>query len=156
MLNAMFFYRIERWLYLHHIPFLPKLMELLIFLMYNSKVPYQAEIGKGTILGYGGMGVVIHSKSKIGKYVTIGQQVTIGGGNSRYPGLPVIGDNVYIAKGAIVFGGITIGNNVTIGANAVVNKPVPDNAIVAGVPAKVIRIKTEEEVQKELEKYNGK
>ena len=80
MLNAMFFYRIERWLYLHHIPFLPKLVELLIFLMYNSKVPYQAEIGKGTILGYGGMGVVIHSKSKIGKYVTIGQQVTIGGG----------------------------------------------------------------------------
>lgn len=80
MLNAMFFYRIERWMYLHHIPFLPKLVELLIFLMYNSKVPYQAEIGKGTILGYGGMGVVIHSKSKIGKFVTIGQQVTVGGG----------------------------------------------------------------------------
>ena len=46
-----------------------------------------------------------------------------------------------MAKGSIVFGGITIGDNVTIGANAVVNKPVPDNAIVAGVPAKVIRIK---------------
>lgn len=38
-------------------------------------------------------------------------------------------------------GGITIGNNVTIGANAVVTKPVSDNAIVAGVPAKIIRIK---------------
>jgi len=41
-------------------------------------------------------------------------------------------------------GGITVGNNVTIGANAVVNKPVPDNAIVAGVPAKILRIKTNE------------
>ena len=43
--------------------------------------------------------------------------------------------------GAVVFGGITIGNNVDIGANAVVNKPVPNNAIVAGVPAKILRIK---------------
>ena len=47
----------------------------------------------------------------------------------------------YIAKGSIVMGGITIGNNVTIGANAAVTKPVPDNAIVAGVPAKILRIK---------------
>ncbi|MCE8888841.1 serine acetyltransferase [Parabacteroides merdae] len=53
----------------------------------------------------------------------------------------MIGNNVYIAKGSIVMGGITIGNNVTIGANAVVTKPVPDNAIVAGVPAKILRIK---------------
>ena len=64
-----------------------------------------------------------------------------GGGNSRFPGVPVIGNNVYIAKGSIVMGGITIGNNVTIGANAVVTKPVSDNAIVAGVPAKILRIK---------------
>lgn len=50
-----------------------------------------------------------------------------------------------ICKGSIVMGGITIGNNVIIGANAVVNKPVPDNAIVAGVPAKVLRIKDKNE-----------
>ena len=48
---------------------------------------------------------------------------------------------MHISHGAIVFGGITIGDNVTIGANAVVNKPIPDNAIVAGVPAKIIRYK---------------
>ena len=46
-----------------------------------------------------------------------------------------------MGKGCIIFGGITIGNNVTIGANAVVNKSVPDNAVVAGVPAKILRIK---------------
>lgn len=79
MLNAMFFYRQARWLYLHHIPFLPIFLELLIFLIYNSKVPYQAEIGKGTMLGYGGIGVVIHSKAKIGSNCMIAQQVTIGG-----------------------------------------------------------------------------
>lgn len=145
MLNAIFFYRISRWCYLHHIPFIPKLITLLIFLVYNSKVPYQAKIGKGTKLGYGGIGVVIHSKAQIGSYCSIGQQVTIGGGNSRYPGLPIIGNYVRISKGAIVFGGITIGDNVVIGANAVVNKPVPDNAVVAGVPAKIIRIKKDGE-----------
>ena len=164
MLNAIYFYRVSRWLYLHHIPVLPKLITLLIFLIYNSKIPYQAKIGRESTFGYGGMGVVIHSKSIIGENTllypnlpslvvvihsksiigencTICQQVTIGGGNSRFPGVPVIGNNVYIAKGSIVMGGITIGNNVTIGANAVVTKPVPDNAIVAGVPAKILRIK---------------
>ncbi len=142
MLNAIYFYRVSRWLYLHHIPVLPKLITLLIFLIYNSKIPYQAKIGRESTFGYGGMGVVIHSKSIIGENCTICQQVTIGGGgNSRFPGVPVIGNNVYIAKGSIVMGGITIGNNVTIGANAVVTKPVPDNAIVAGVPAKILRIK---------------
>lgn len=79
MLNAIFFYRISRWLYLHHIPFLPKLITLVIFLIYNSKIPYQAEIGKGTLFGYGGIGVVIHSKSIIGSHCTVCQQVTIGG-----------------------------------------------------------------------------
>lgn len=57
--------------------------------------------------------------------------------------MPIIGDNVHISHGAVVFGGIVIGNNVKIGANAVVNKPVPDNAIVAGVPAKILRFKDE-------------
>lgn len=73
MLNAIFFYRISRWLYLHHVPFLPKLITLIIFLIYNSKVPYQAEIGKGTRLGYGGVGVIIHSKAKIGSYCSVEQ-----------------------------------------------------------------------------------
>ncbi|MDE6861276.1 MAG: hypothetical protein K2J31_00825 [Alistipes sp.] len=80
MLNAMFFYRISRWCYLHHIPVVPKLITLLIFLIYNSKVPYQAKIGSGTKFGYGGIGVVIHAESIIGDNCSIGQQVTVGGG----------------------------------------------------------------------------
>lgn len=61
------------------IPVLPKLITLLIFLIYNSKIPYQAKIGRGSTFGYGGMGVVIHSKSIIGVNCTICQQVSIGG-----------------------------------------------------------------------------
>ena len=80
MLNAMFFYRQARWLYLHHVPLLAKLLTLLVFLIFNSKVPYQASIGKGTTLGYGGIGVVIHSDSKIGSQCVINQHVTVGGG----------------------------------------------------------------------------
>ena len=145
MLNAITVYRFSRWLYLHHIPFLPKIVMLFIFLIYNSKIPYKAKIGKGTFCGYSGIGVVIHSDAEIGDNCVIGQHVTVGGGNNRYPGVPKIGNNVYISHGAIVFGGITIGNNVTIGANAVVTKPVPDNAIVAGGPAKILRIKDSDE-----------
>ena len=80
MLNAIYFYRISRWMYLHHIPFLPKLVTLLIFLIYNSKIPYQAKIGKGTKFGYGGIGVVVHSSAVIGDNCSVEQQVTIGGG----------------------------------------------------------------------------
>ncbi len=80
MLNAIFFYRISRWCYLHHVPFIPKLVTLIIFLIYNSKIPYYAEIGKGTRFGYGGIGVVVHNKAKIGNYCSISQQVTIGSG----------------------------------------------------------------------------
>lgn len=127
MLNAITVYRFSRWLYLHHIPFLPKIVMLFIFLIYNSKIPYKAKIGKGTFCGYSGIGVVIHSDAEIGENCVIGQHVTVGGGNNKYPGVP------------------KIGNNVTIGANAVVTKPVPDNAIVAGVPAKILRIKDSDE-----------
>lgn len=139
MINAIQLYRVSRFLYRYHIPFLPKLIMLIIFLVYNSKIPYKAKIGRGTFCGYSGIGVVIHSDAEIGENCVIGQHVTIGGGNNRYPGVPKIGNNVHMSHGAIVFGGITIGNNVTIGANAVVTKPVPDNAIVAGVPAKILR-----------------
>ncbi|WP_229724517.1 serine O-acetyltransferase [Winogradskyella forsetii] len=117
-------------------------MKLIIFLVYNSSVPYEANIGKGSHFAYGGIGVIIHKKAEIGKNCQIGSNVTIGG-KSGHPQVPIIGDNVYLATGCKVLGPIRIGNNVTIGANAVVIKNVPDNAIVAGIPAKIIRIKDE-------------
>ena len=52
-----------------------------------------------------------------------------------------IGDNCLVNTGATIIGPVVIGNNVTIGAGAVVTKDVPNNAVVAGVPAKVINLK---------------
>lgn len=78
----------------------------------------------------------IIAAKKIGKNCLICQQVTIGWSPS---GEPTIGDNVKIFAGAKVVGGITIGNDVWISANAVVTKDVPDHCIVAGIPAKIIK-----------------
>lgn len=77
--------------------------------------------------------------SKVGNYCSFNAGVVLGkNGDDK---TPRIGDNVNIAPGAKVFGDITIGNNVFIAANAVVTKDVPNNTIVGGVPAKIIKRK---------------
>lgn len=80
MYNAINLYRMAHWLYLHHVPFLPKLITLFIFLIYNSKIHYSTEIGSGTTLAYGGMSVLIHNRCAIGKRCSIGAHVVLGGG----------------------------------------------------------------------------
>jgi serine O-acetyltransferase len=138
MINAIYFYRVERWLYLHKVPLLPILIKGLIFLIYNSSIPYQCDIGKGTRFSYGGISVVVHKRAVIGDNCIIGSCVTLGG-KSGMKKVPVVGNNVNISTGSKLLGEITIGNNVIIGANAVVLKNVPDNVVVAGIPAKVIK-----------------
>lgn len=139
MINAVKLYRIANKLYKYKIPIIPKIIKLIIFFVYNSILPYECEIGEDTLLGYGGISVVVHKKAIIGRECTISQGVTIGG-KQNSNGAPKIGNNVHIGAGAKVLGDIVIGNNVLIGANAVVIKDVPDNSIVAGVPAKIIKI----------------
>ncbi len=73
----------------------------------------------------------------IGKNCSVNQLVVIGW-TDRTRG-PILGDNVSVKAGAKVLGPITIGNNVTVGANAVVTKDVPADCVVAGVPARIIR-----------------
>lgn len=93
------------------------------------------DIGGGLIVQHG-FSTIISAKS-IGKRCKIYQQVTIGYDHDLRA--PVIGDNVEVCCGAKVIGGITIGDNVLIGANAVVVRDVPSNCVVAGVPARVIK-----------------
>lgn len=137
MINAYFFYKASNFLYRNRIPLLPSLIKLICFFLYNSSIPFQCSLGKGTKFAYGGIGVVLHKRTKIGKNCMIGSNVTVGGKSGHFE-VPIIGDNVFIATGAKVLGPIVIGNNVVIGANAVVIKNVPDNCTVAGVPAKII------------------
>lgn len=92
------------------------------------------DIGGGLRIQHGFATII--TAEKIGKNAKIFQQVTIGyNGDVR----PTIGDNVEICCGAKVLGGVHVGNNVIIGANAVVVKDVPDNCVVGGVPAKIIK-----------------
>jgi serine O-acetyltransferase len=137
-LNAIYLYRIGNWLYKHKIPIIPNLFWALTFLIFNSHVPYSAQIGKNTKFAYGGIGCVVHNRAIIGENCTIGSNVTIGGKSQRYE-VPIIKDNVYIATGAKILGNVVIGSGSIIGANAVVVKDVPERCIVAGVPAIVIR-----------------
>lgn len=136
--DAMTLYRAGRRARALGVPLLPKVLRKTIFYLHNSYVPVEAEIGEGTVLGYGGMGVVIHEDAKIGRHCLISQQVTIGG-RSGQQGAPVIGDFVRIGAGAKILGNIRIGNFAVIGANAVVTKDVPEGAVMAGVPARELR-----------------
>ncbi len=91
-------------------------------------------IGPGLFIQHGFSSIVF---GDLGSNCWINQQVTIGTKDNN--GYPHIGDNVIITSGAKVLGNIKIGNNVTIGANAVVIKDVPDNCVVGGVPAHIIK-----------------
>jgi serine O-acetyltransferase len=93
-----------------------------------------ATIGPGFIIGHFG-GIILAGTTVIGKNFNLSHCTTIGlAGDGENLGAPHIGDDVYVAAGARVFGKITIGNNVKIGANAVVYKDIPDNAVVACAP----------------------
>jgi serine O-acetyltransferase len=101
-------------------------------------IPYNTFIGSGLYIGHFG-GIVVSSDAIIGKNCNINHGVTIGATyGGKHPGTPVICDNVYIGPGAFVIGGIEIGSHVAIGANTVVNKSVPENAIVVSHPGEII------------------
>ena len=102
-----------------------------------------AKIGKNFFIDHG-MGVVIGETSEIGDNVTIYHMVTLGGispsinsdNQRQVKRHPTLKDNVVIGSGAQVLGPITVGENAKVGANAVVTKDVPANAVMVGIPAK--------------------
>ena len=105
-----------------------------LLIKYDVAISRNTTIGKNFRTGHY-LGLVIGPGTIIGDNCVFYQQVTVGQNHDRYP---VIGNNVTVYAGAKIIGGIHIGNNVIVGANAVVTKDVPDNCTVAGVPAKII------------------
>lgn len=131
---AMKLYRVERWLYLHHMTFTAKVVFHLISLIFNCSIPYTCDLKERVNIAHS-IGIVIHPNSVIGEGTIIYQNVTIGNA-----GGPKIGKNCIIGSGAVLLGDIIIGNDVKIGANAVVLSDIPDGATVVGVPGKVVKI----------------
>jgi serine O-acetyltransferase len=98
---------------------------------YGFDISYRTQIGKGLYIGHFG-GIVIHGDAIIGENCNLSQGVTIGILNrGKNQGVPKIGNRVFMGPGAVILGGITIGDGALIGANAVVTFDVPDNGVVA-------------------------
>jgi serine O-acetyltransferase len=102
---------------------------------YGFDISYRTTIGKGFYIGHFGT-IVIHGDVVIGQNCNISQGITIGVSNyGKNQGVPVIGNNVFIGPGAAVFGNITIGDHVTIGANAVVTDSVAEHKTIVAAKA---------------------
>ncbi|MCK5854345.1 MAG: serine acetyltransferase [Sulfurovaceae bacterium] len=134
--HAIIIFRFGQWLL--HQNIVVKLFLTPIYYMQNKRMMSKWGISlerttiieEGFYIGHYG-GIFVSGDAKIGKNVNISQDVTIGvSGRDEKRGCPEIGDNVYIAPGAKLFGKIKIGNDVKIGANAVVYKDIPEGATV--------------------------
>ncbi len=103
---------------------------------------YPGTVGAGLRIYHAGGFTHIGKHCRIGKNCTIVSGVVFGNKyEEETDEITIVGDNCYFGIGARILGAVKIGNNVTVGANSVVTKDIPDNAIVGGVPAKIIRIK---------------
>jgi serine O-acetyltransferase len=105
---------------------------------YGFDISYRTKIGEGLYIGHSG-GVVIHGDAEIGDYCNLSQGMTIGISiRGKKAGIPKIGNRVFIGPGAVILGGITIGDDVLIGANAIVTFDVPAKSVVASPVASIV------------------
>jgi serine O-acetyltransferase len=114
------------------------LLRRLVEIWSGVSIPPQTRIGPGLYIGHFG-GIILNGDAILGQNCNLSQNVTIGvGGRGSSRGCPTLGDRVYIGPGAKLFGAIVIGNDVAIGANAVVTRGLPDNSVAVGVPARIV------------------
>jgi serine O-acetyltransferase len=141
---AMVVYRFGRWRYRIRSrairkPFsvLYKLLKTACEILTGIELPCEASLGRRFKIEHFG-GIVVSGDATFGDDVVIRNGVTIGLRRTGVRGAPVIGDRVDIGAGAKILGRINIGNDVVIGANAVVIEDVPPNSIAVGVPARIL------------------
>lgn len=130
------YYNLSHWFYKHKMKILAKILYHIIQLLFGCTIPYSAELKKGVNIAHF-HGIVIHQDTTIGAGTIIYQNVCIGGRNGT--GGAIIGENCILGAGCCILGKIRIGNNVKIGANAVVLEDVPDNCTVVGIPGKIVK-----------------
>ena len=149
--KAVFFHRIANFFSIAKLDLIARIISQFSRFLTGIEIHPKAKIGENLFIDHG-MGVVIGETSEIGNNVTIYHMVTLGGispsinsddqrNSKRHPTLM---DNVVVGSGAQVLGPVVVGKNAKIGANAVVTKDVPENAVMVGIPAKNVGTATEE------------
>jgi serine O-acetyltransferase len=120
---------------------LARIFSLLNFLLFGIEIATTCKMGPGLFFPHT-QGTVIGAVS-IGKNAIIYQGVTLGAKDMDFTydaaHRPIVGDNVYLGAGAKVLGGLIIGHNVAVAANAVLLESTPDDVVVGGIPAKIIK-----------------
>ena len=120
-----------------HSSILVKIAKVFLRQKKDLQIDIQDGLGGGMNV-YHGDSTIVYAKS-VGKNFTVYQQVTLGRGKCiNGNDSPIIGDNVTVYAGAIIVGGVHVGNHAKIGAGAVVVKDVPDYATVVSAPARII------------------
>jgi len=149
--KAVFFHRIANFFSVAKFDLVARMISQFSRFLTGIEIHPKANIGKNLFIDHG-MGVVIGETSEIGDNVTIYHMATLGGispsidsDNQRdVKRHPTLKDNVVVGSGAQVLGPVVVGKNAKIGANAVVTKDVPENAVMVGIPAKNVGTTTEE------------
>jgi len=137
-LHAVWFYRINHWLWNHGFFLLARWLSQVARFLTAIEIHPGAKIARRLFIDHG-LGVVIGETAIVGNDVTMYQGVTLGGtGKEHGKRHPTIEDDVVIGSGAKVLGNITVGRNCRIGAGSVVLRNVPENSTVVGVPAHII------------------
>jgi serine O-acetyltransferase len=137
-LHAVWFYRINHWLWNHGFLLLARWLSQVARFLTGIEIHPGAQIGRRLFIDHG-LGVVIGETAIVGDDVTLYQGVTLGGtGKEHGKRHPTIEDNVVIGGGAKVLGNITVGQNCRIGAGSVVLRSVPEHSTVVGVPGHII------------------
>ena len=146
-IKAVFFHKIANFFSIAKMDLVARIISQFSRFLTGIEIHPNAKIGKNLFIDHG-MGVVIGETSEIGDNVTIYHMVTLGGispsinsDNQRHVKRhPTLMNNVVVGSGDQVLGPVVIGKNAKIGANAVVTKDVPENAVMVGIPAKNVGI----------------
>jgi serine O-acetyltransferase len=137
-LHAVWFYRINHWLWNRHFFLLGRLLSQFARFLTGVEIHPGAQLGRRLFIDHG-VGVVIGATAIVGDDVTLYQGVTLGGtGKEHGKRHPTIEDNVVVGGGAKILGNITVGKNCRIGAGSVVLRNVPEDSTVVGVPGHII------------------